>query len=181
MPQSLIASAGKLSHLCLDEISSQPSRKGRWSRLFRTNARQDSPQSTPAISITICIKTSASGFDKRCVDFLHVSYDELAKKVLEGLDDSAVLEWSFSTGRRPNEEEIYVWSEFMRKRGWKDEGTEILERRKRGKRHGRIATTFKRCSTTSTPTREDLVREGTRAAPKSRFARQLRVPPPKSF
>lgn len=72
-----------------------------------------------------------SGFDKRCVDFLHVSYDELGKKVLEGLDDSAVLEWSFSAGRRPSEEEVYVWSEFMRKRGWDDEGTEILERRKR--------------------------------------------------
>lgn len=71
------------------------------------------------------------GFDKRCVDFLHVSYHELAKKVLEGQDDLAALEWSFSTGRRPNEEEIYVWSEFMRKRGWNDEGTEILERRKR--------------------------------------------------
>jgi gluconokinase len=65
------------------------------------------------------------------VDFLHVSYDELAKKVLEGLDDWAVLEWSFSAGRRPGEEEVYVWSEFMRKRGWDDEGTEILERRKR--------------------------------------------------
>lgn len=72
-----------------------------------------------------------AGFDKRCVDFLHVSYEELVQKVLEGLDDSAVLEWSFLTGRRPNEEEIYVWSEFMRKRGWNDEGTEILERRKR--------------------------------------------------
>ena len=72
-----------------------------------------------------------SGFDKRCVDFLQVSYEELAKKVIEGLDDRAAFEWCFSTGQKPNEEEIYVWNEFMRKRGWNDEGTETLERRKR--------------------------------------------------
>jgi Domain of unknown function (DUF5069) len=72
-----------------------------------------------------------AGFDKRCVDFLHASYEELAKKVREGLDDQAALEWCFSNGRRPNNEEIYVWNEFMRKRGWNDEGTELLERRKR--------------------------------------------------
>jgi len=71
------------------------------------------------------------GFDKRCVDFLHVSYEELAKKVLEGLDDTAALEWSLSTGRRPTEDEIFIWGEFLRKRGWNDEATELLNRRKR--------------------------------------------------
>ena len=71
------------------------------------------------------------GFDKRCVDFLQVSYDDLARKVIEGLDDRAALEWCFSTGRPPSAEQIYVWNEFMRKRGWTDEGTEMLERRKR--------------------------------------------------
>jgi gluconokinase len=60
-----------------------------------------------------------------------VSYEELAKRVLGGFDDSAALEWSFSAGRRPNEEEIYVWNEFMQKRGWNDEGSEMVERRKR--------------------------------------------------
>lgn len=70
------------------------------------------------------------GFDKRCIDF-HVSYDELAKKVIEGLDDQATLEWCFSNGQKPNDEQIYVWNEFMRKRGWNDEGTEMLDRRKR--------------------------------------------------
>jgi hypothetical protein len=72
-----------------------------------------------------------AGFDKRCVDFLHVSYEALARKVIEGLDDRTALDWCFSTGQRPDAEQIYVWNEFMRKRGWKDEGTEILERRKR--------------------------------------------------
>ena len=72
-----------------------------------------------------------AGFDKRCVDFLHVSYEALARKVIEGLDDRMALDWCFSTGQRPDAEQIYVWNEFMRKRGWKDEGTEMLERRKR--------------------------------------------------
>jgi hypothetical protein len=70
------------------------------------------------------------GFDKRCIDFLQVSYEDLARQVRGGLDDQAALEWCFSTGQRPNAEQIYVWNEFMRKRGWKDEGTEMLERRK---------------------------------------------------
>ena len=71
------------------------------------------------------------GFDKRCVEFLQVSYEDLARKVIEGLDDRAALEWCFSAGQQPSVEQIYVWNEFMRKRGWKDEGTEMLERRKR--------------------------------------------------
>jgi Domain of unknown function (DUF5069) len=76
-------------------------------------------------------KNISIGFDKRCTDFLHVSHAELAQRVLEGLDDTAVLEWSFATGRRPGEEEIYIWNEFMRKRGWNDEATETLEGRKK--------------------------------------------------
>ena len=34
-------------------------------------------------------------------------------------------------GRKPTEDEIVIWNEFMRKRGWNDEATETLNRRKR--------------------------------------------------
>lgn len=71
------------------------------------------------------------GFDKRCADFLQVSYPQLAQRVLEGLDDDAALEWSFAAGRKPTEDEIFIWNEFMRKRGWNDEATENLARRKK--------------------------------------------------
>ncbi len=71
------------------------------------------------------------GFDQRCVDFLGVKYDTLRDKVLEGLDDGQALEWCFANGTRPTDEQIEVWNGFMSKRGWNDEATEILLRRKK--------------------------------------------------
>jgi gluconokinase len=70
------------------------------------------------------------GFDDRCCKFLQVPYEGVAARVKEGLDDDAVLDWCFAQGFRPSEEQIEVWSEFMRKRGWDDEAAEILARRK---------------------------------------------------
>jgi hypothetical protein len=77
------------------------------------------------------LENVGSGFDKRCTDFLHVSHAELAQRVLAGLDDAAALEWCFATGRKPTEDEIFIWNEFMRKRGWNDDGTESVNRRKK--------------------------------------------------
>ena len=71
------------------------------------------------------------GFDGSCTRFLHVGYDRLVEKVKEGGSDEEMLEWCFSTGRKPSEDEVYVWNEFMRKRGWNDELSETLKRRKK--------------------------------------------------
>lgn len=71
------------------------------------------------------------GFDERCVDFLGVKYDALRGKVQEGLNDQQVLEWCFANGTKPTDEQIEVWNGFMSKRGWNDEVTEILLRRKK--------------------------------------------------
>lgn len=76
-------------------------------------------------------KNLGSGFDKRCVDFLGVNYDELAVAVRGGLSDEGALDWCFAKGRKPSEEEIEVWNEFMRKRGWNDSGSEMLATRKK--------------------------------------------------
>jgi Domain of unknown function (DUF5069) len=70
------------------------------------------------------------GFDEKCVKFLHVDYDELVERVNQGGTDEEILEWCFTRGRKPSENEVYVWNEFMRKRGWNDEVSEILVRRK---------------------------------------------------
>ena len=49
----------------------------------------------------------------------------------EGAADDDILQWCFRKGRRPSDDEIYVWNEFMRKRGWNDEVSETLKRRKK--------------------------------------------------
>jgi len=72
-----------------------------------------------------------SGFDKRCCNFLDISYDQLKELVASGASPESALETAFKIGRRPSEEELEVWNEFLRKRGWNDAATEILEKRKK--------------------------------------------------
>lgn len=69
------------------------------------------------------------GFDARCVNLLGIGYSALVERVKQGGSDEELLEWAASTGRRPSAEEIEIWNEFMRKRGWNDEATSILQRR----------------------------------------------------
>jgi len=69
------------------------------------------------------------GFDERAVHFLHIEYSVLQVKVQEGLSDEEVLAWSFQNGRQPGDEEIGIWNDYMRKRGWNDEVTPTLLRR----------------------------------------------------
>ena len=71
------------------------------------------------------------GFDEFCTKFLHVQYHDVVRRVREGGTDEEILWWCFDKGHRPTENEIYVWNEFMRKRGWNDEITETLRRRKK--------------------------------------------------
>ena len=68
-------------------------------------------------------------FDARCCRFLGIAYADLCKRVLEGGSDEEILEWAFSHGRKPSEEEIEIWNAFMTKRGWRDSGTERLNER----------------------------------------------------
>ena len=71
------------------------------------------------------------GFDEKCVTFLQINYDQLVERVRQGGSDEEILQWCFSVGRKPSDDEVYVWNEFMRKRGWNDEVSGTLERRKR--------------------------------------------------
>ena len=71
------------------------------------------------------------GFDEKCVTFLRVRYELVVEYVNHGLDDGEILESCFGMGRRPCEGEIYMWNEFMRKRGWNDELSETLESQKK--------------------------------------------------
>ena len=71
------------------------------------------------------------GFDAKCCAFLHLDYAEVAARVREGASDDDMLEWALTAGRRPNETEIDMWNEFMRKFAWRDHAAETLARRKR--------------------------------------------------
>lgn len=72
------------------------------------------------------------GVDARCVRFLHVAYEALEARTLQGGTDDEILEWCFQSGRRPNNEEIQIWNAFMAKRGWRDDASETLEQAKSG-------------------------------------------------
>src|SRR5881392_978293 len=60
------------------------------------------------------------GFDAKCCAFLHLDYAEVEKRVNDGATDAEMLDWAFTAGRRPSDDEITMWNEFMRKFGWRD-------------------------------------------------------------
>ena len=70
------------------------------------------------------------GFDAECTAFLHIDYRKFADRLQQDGSDEELLNWCFENGRRPTEREIFVWNEFMRKRGWNDDVSETLIRRK---------------------------------------------------
>ena len=70
------------------------------------------------------------GFDGTCCRFLWIEYPALVERVKQGGSDEEILGWAFQQGRKPNEEEVTIWTEFMRKRGWNDEASERLVMRK---------------------------------------------------
>jgi gluconokinase len=70
-----------------------------------------------------------TGFDAGCCTFLHIDYAALEAETLKGGSDEELLAWTFAHGRRPGEDEIEVWNAFMTKRGWRDSGTQRLNKR----------------------------------------------------
>jgi len=67
------------------------------------------------------------GYNSRCLRFLGVQYDDVLAQVQQGKTDEEIIEWCFAEGRRPGEEEIEVWNQFMEKKGWRDEESAQLE------------------------------------------------------
>jgi hypothetical protein len=70
------------------------------------------------------------GFDKSCVQFLGIAYADVVERVKQGGTDEEILAWARQKGRALTETDIYVWNEFMRKRGWNDVASERLVQRK---------------------------------------------------
>lgn len=96
---------------------------GRMLDKIKANAKGDLPGDyTPNLG---------KGFDGSCCEFLHIDYPRLVERVPQGGSDEEILEWCFSFARRPARDEIHIWNEWMRKRGWNDEISDTLTRRKK--------------------------------------------------
>src|SRR5262249_16608366 len=77
-----------------------------------------------------------TGTDARVCRFLHVEYQAVATRVLDGATDKEVLEWCLTNGRRPNDEEVLIFNAFLSKRGWRDNQTAELEQMKQERGFG---------------------------------------------
>jgi gluconokinase len=95
---------------------------GRMLDKIRVHARGELPSDYQA--------NLGKGFDGSCTSFLRIDYGELVARVLRGGSDEEILAWCFENGRRPSDDEVFVWNEFMRKRGWRDDVSPMLVRRK---------------------------------------------------
>ena len=67
------------------------------------------------------------GADNWCVGFLHVEYEALKQRVLEGGSDEEIFQWCNVQGRQLNEVDLLVWNQFVSKLGWNDFASPRLE------------------------------------------------------
>jgi gluconokinase len=75
------------------------------------------------------IENLGGGFDGRCCSFLHVEYKDIVARVKTGGTDEEILAWCFQNGHRPSKDELEMWNDFMRKRGWQDSASARLVER----------------------------------------------------
>lgn len=74
-----------------------------------------------------------TGFDLRCCTLLGVQYEDVVARVKLSGTDEDILTWCFEQGHKPSDEDIEIWNDFMRKRGWRDVASKRLgERLKEG-------------------------------------------------
>jgi gluconokinase len=69
--------------------------------------------------------------DGKTCAFLRINYDALVQRVVEGGSDVEIADWCFSHGRKPTDEEIEMWNEYMRKLGWRDQSSKRIQQRKK--------------------------------------------------
>jgi hypothetical protein len=70
------------------------------------------------------------GFDQWTCEYLRIDYCDLVEKVNGGMDDEAALEWAVGVGGERTSVERDWWLSYMRNRGFGDDFSEILVKRK---------------------------------------------------
>jgi hypothetical protein len=63
----------------------------------------------------------ATGFDGVCCRLLQVDYEALEKEAAKGGGDDQMLHWAVAHGRKPSDEEIEIWNDYVSKRCWRDQ------------------------------------------------------------
>jgi hypothetical protein len=76
--------------------------------------------------------SNPESFDARFCRFWDVDFDKIAARTLEGGTDEEVFDSIFA-GRKVNPEHVLIWNDFLEKRGWRDEGSEELEKEKKAR------------------------------------------------
>lgn len=70
------------------------------------------------------------GFDKWTCELLEIDYDELVKIAQSEENDEAVLTWAYENGVKPESPKLDWWLSYMRNRGYNDDLSEVLNKRK---------------------------------------------------
>ncbi len=70
------------------------------------------------------------GSDGVLVDFLHINYEALKARVLQGGSDEDILQWCQEQGRVLNDNEKLLWNHFIKTLGWNDHVAPMLTKRK---------------------------------------------------
>lgn len=74
-------------------------------------------------------KNLGVGFDGRCCTFLRVDYAALKARTLAGGTDEEILAFCDEKGGRRTDDECLWFNNFLAKRGWRDEASEVVARR----------------------------------------------------
>lgn len=84
------------------------------------------------------------GFDGAVCRFLKISFIDLQAEALHGESDEEILEWAFTRGWRPSDEDIEVWNSAMMKSGWRDAKSEriVFRLQEAGLAHDAVCTMF---------------------------------------
>lgn len=70
------------------------------------------------------------GSDAALCDFLHIRYEDLRERVLQGGCDEEILRWCQQTTRELNDTDRLVWNHYVATLGFRDHISAILVRRK---------------------------------------------------
>lgn len=70
------------------------------------------------------------GSDAMCCGYLHVAYEDLKARVLEGGTDEEIMQWCQEHGRPLNTTDKLVWNHYYNKLGMNDDVTPRLAQRK---------------------------------------------------